>query len=64
MICVDGYKAFKGTMRIKYASGEQEKTGEWIYKPQYKCWYGKFPGAVMSCESIPANKCDIVEDLT
>ena len=60
MICVEGYKAFRGTMRIapKPRTVEPfELRGEWLYKPQYDCWYG--------CgQSFGADICEIVEDET
>ena len=43
MIKVEEYKAFRGTMRIvpKNKSIEPfEITGDWLYKPDTKCWYG------------------------
>lgn len=58
MICVEGYKAFRGGMRIVPISGTPapfELRGDWLYKPQYDCWYG--------CgQSFGANICEIVED--
>lgn len=43
MICVEGYKAFRGTMRITPKNPEfppRDITGDWLYKPEYDCWYG------------------------
>lgn len=56
MICVEGYKAFNGTMRItpKAAVPAFELTGDWLYKPETGCWYGKG-------SSFPEDICTIVE---
>lgn len=43
MICVEGYKAFKGTMLITPKDTAIEPFtmfGQWLYKPEYGCWYG------------------------
>lgn len=59
MICVEGYKAFRGTMRITPINGAApfELRGDWLYKPEHDCWYG--------CgRSFPAGICEIVEDET
>ena len=63
MICVEGYKAFRGTMRITpRANGEPipekswELTGDWLYRPDTGCWYGKgqsFPAALCTPVEIP-----------
>lgn len=58
MIEVEGYKMFKGVMRIAPKSGlvaPFEKEGSWLYNPVYDCWYG--------CGSSYAKAiCEIVED--
>lgn len=43
MIQVEGYRAFRGTMRItpKAAVPAFELTGDWLYRPDTGCWYGK-----------------------
>lgn len=60
MIKVEGYKAFRGTMRIvpKDAKFEPfELRGDWMYKPGADCWYG--------CgRSFYADICEVVEDKT
>lgn len=60
MINVEGYKAFRGTLRIVPLSGTPapfELHGDWLYKPQYDCWYG--------CgQSFGAGICEVVEDET
>lgn len=58
MIKVEGYKAFKGTMKIKPKAKHIpafELVGDWLYKPETKCWYGK--GA-----SFAEEICEIVEE--
>lgn len=43
-IVVEGYKAFRGTMKItpKTARVQSfELTGDWLYRPDTGCWYGK-----------------------
>lgn len=56
VISVEGYKAFRGTMRItpKAAVPEFELSGDWLYKPDTGCWYGKG-------SSFAADICTIVE---
>lgn len=44
MIEAEGYKAFHGTMRITPKCADRkpfELEGDWLYKPDTKCWYGK-----------------------
>lgn len=43
MIEVEGYKAFRGLMRITPTANfpQIEIYGDWLYKPEYKCWYGQ-----------------------
>lgn len=56
IIEVDGYKAFRGVMKIIPKSQQfspYEVCGDWLYKPEYDCWYGK--GG-----SYPASICEIV----
>lgn len=43
MITVENYKAFHGVMRITPKTKcvtPLEIEGDWLYKPEYKCWYG------------------------
>ncbi len=41
MICVEGYKAFIGTLKIMPTNGRPYTiTGEWLYRPDTHCWYG------------------------
>lgn len=42
VIEVEGYKAFRGIMKIEYKSlyaMPMEIAGEWLYKPDTGCWY-------------------------
>lgn len=57
VIRVDGYKAFRGTMKIRPKTASVpsfELSGDWLYKPETDCWYGKG-----SC--FAADICKIVE---
>lgn len=66
MIKVEGYKAFRGVMRIvpKVAGVEPyEIKGDWLYRPESDCWY--VSGA--KCwwnNSFLAEICEVVEDYT
>lgn len=56
MICVEGYRAFRGTMRItpkNPALAPIERTGDWLYKPDTNCWYG---GGASYCAEI----CEVI----
>ena len=55
-ISVEGFKAFRGTMRItpKAAVPAYNLHGDWLYKPDTKCWYGKG-------SSFPEDICTIME---
>lgn len=70
MIAVDGYKAFRGTMRITPKNQDFESfelTCDWLYKPAksnsignfptHGYWYGKG-------RSFREYICEVVEDLT
>ena len=60
MIQVEGYKAFHGTMRITPKNPQfpvMEITCDWLYKPEYDCWYG-------NGRSFMAEICEVVEDGT
>lgn len=56
MICVEGYKAFRGKMRIIPRNGIDPFVieSDWLYNPEYDCWYG-------NCSSYPASVCEIEE---
>ena len=44
IISVEGYKAFRGTMKIRpktAAVPSYELYGDWLYKPETDCWYRK-----------------------
>lgn len=60
MICSEGYKAFRGTMRIVPKNPNMkpyELTTDWLYKPEYQCWYGRG-------SSFPEEICEVLVDLT
>ena len=57
VISVEGFKAFRGTMRIqpKTAAVQAfELSGDWLFKPEAGCWFGKG-------SSFPEDICTIVE---
>lgn len=56
MIEVEGFKAFRGSMRIVFDRGNSADVirGGWLYKPDTKCWYN---GGV----SYPAKCCTVLE---
>ena len=55
VISVEGYKAFRGTMRISPRGSEPyELCGNWLYKPGTGCWYG-------NGRSFPKEVCTILE---
>ena len=56
MIEVEGFKAFRGKMRIVLDRGNTALLiqGDWLYKPDTKCWY--------NCGvSYPAECCEVFE---
>lgn len=60
MISSEGYKAFYGTMRITPKNPNMEPfdlTCDWLYKPEYQCWYGKG-------RSFMEEICTVLVDLT
>lgn len=55
VIIVEGYKAFTGWMRICWMDRPMEEhRGDWLYRPDTDCWYGKG-------QSFPAEVCTILE---
>ena len=58
VIEVEGYKAFRGVMKItprgNSPMGIVRVVGDWLYKPDTDCWYGRG-------SSYPAQVCEIVE---
>ena len=59
MIRVEGYWAFHGTMRIAPECDNVapfELTGDWLYKPDARCWYG-------SGRSFPVEICTVVSEV-
>lgn len=60
MIQVEGYMAFRGMMRVTPKNQKftpRDIYGDWLYKPEYGCWYG-------SGKSFMAEICEIVTDET
>lgn len=59
MLVCEGYKMFRGTMKITPKGNFKEEliTGDWLYKPNYDTWYCKG-------RSYSANICEIIDDLT
>lgn len=58
MLMCEGYKMFKGAMKVTYAvAPEQVIEGTWLYKPDCDCWY-------CSGSSYPADICTVVTDNT
>lgn len=60
MISCEGYKMFKGIMRIvpkdpKFPCKEIDTV--WLYKPEHDCWYG-------AGSSYPTEICEIIDDRT
>lgn len=57
VINVEGYKAFRGTMRICPRGSEPyELCGNWLYEPDTGCWYG-------NGRSFPKEVCTILESM-
>lgn len=72
MIKVDGYKAFRGTMKINaktpspqggYELNPFNLYGDWLFKPEAECWYGKVEGRV-GVGSYPMEICEVLNDET
>ena len=56
IICVEGYKAFRGVMKVTPGNPAYEPyllSGDWLYKPDVDCWYSHG-------RSFPARTCSIV----
>ena len=55
IISVEGYKAFHGDMLIKPINRDSYviTDKDWLYKPEYECWYG-------NGQSFPASICEII----
>ena len=56
MIVVEGFKAFRGKMRITFDRGNSAHVirGDWLYKPETKCWY-------CNGSSYPLRCCEVLE---
>lgn len=55
MIEVEGYKAFHGTMLITPKNPQFAPftlTCDWLYKPEYDCWYGNGRSFVAGCCTV------------
>ncbi len=60
MIKVEGYKAFRGIMKIvpkRLGFEPFEIEGDWLYKPETDCWYD-------GSSSYPASICEVADDYT
>ena len=58
MIRAEGYKAFSGILKVTPPNKEPYRVmGEFIYKPDTDCWYGRG-------RSFPADICSVIEDFT
>lgn len=60
MITVEGYKAFRGTMKITPKCPEVSPftvSGAWLYKPDTDCWY-------CGGNSFVADICEVIKDFT
>ena len=57
MLMCEGYKMFKGSMKIVPLTPMKEYVvaGTWLYKPDYNCWY-------CNGNSYPAEVCKILTD--
>ena len=59
MIKVEGYKAFHGDMRITPKNSLYPPfyicDKDWLYKPEYDCWYG-------NGQSFCADTCEPIEN--
>ena len=54
MIEVEGFKAFRGSMRIYKVFGDEMVIyGDWLFRPDTDCWY-------CSGDSYPADVCEVV----
>ena len=59
MISCEGYKMFRGIMRIVPKNPKfpcVDINAFWLYKPEYDCWYG-------NGSSYPAEICEVIEDV-
>ena len=60
MLKCEGYKMFRGTGIVRNAKTKQTietPTGDWLYKPEYDCWY-------VNGSSYPAECVEVVDDKT
>lgn len=60
MLKCEGYKMFRGRMEIaSKIKGVFIIKGDWLYKPEYDCWYCSSTGS-----SYPSDICTVIEDKT
>lgn len=59
MLQIEGYKAFRGRMRITPKNDKEpfEMSGDWIYEPKYDCWY-------CNGRSFHRDICEVITDDT
>ena len=60
MLTSEGYKMFRGTGAIHNAKTGKEielQCGDWLYKPEYDCWY-------VNGHSYPAECVKVLTDET
>lgn len=60
IIEVNGYRAFRGWMKIHpdcHEAGTVEIYGDWLYNPDTNCWYCK--DTLNRCYVYPYYKCTI-----
>lgn len=58
MLSCEGYKMFRGIMKIiPINRAPYTEEGDWLYKPEYKCWY-------CNGSSYPEEICEILVDNT
>jgi hypothetical protein len=60
MITVNGYRAFKGVMKIYNEFGDEvEIEGSWLYRPDTGNWFHQETG-----DRYRSDYCEVVEDYT
>ena len=60
MLKCEGYKMFRGTGVVKNiitGATTRTETGDWLYKPEYDCWY-------VNGSSFPAECMTVINDET
>lgn len=60
MIFVNGYRAFKGVMKVYTDCGEEKEIkGSWLYRPDTGHWF-----CAETEDLYLASNCEVVEDFT